>query len=112
MALNFQLLDKVTNEPQSLSKVDEIICVECLNVPVHPKKYGGDCNKSNHTFNWFDSIGYQIASGKTLEDGDNSVRKYYQESDMWKEELPIIEKIIDFLQSKYITKSWVSWGKN
>ena len=112
MALNFQLLDKVTNEPQSLSKIDEIICVECLNVSVHPTQYGGDWNKSDNTFNWFDSIGFQIASGKTLEDSDNSVKKHYQESDMWKKELPIIEKIIDFLQSKYTTKNWVSWGKN
>jgi hypothetical protein len=111
MALNFQLLDKISNTPQSLSLVDEMICKECLNVEVHPNKYGGDWNKSKGTFNWFDSIGFQIASGKTLEESDNSVRNYYKSSEIWQEELPIIEKIIDYLQSKYTAKNWVSWGK-
>lgn len=108
MALNFMLVDKVTSEPVSLITVDEIICKEVLNVEVHPHNYGGDWTKSDNTFNWFDSIGFQIASGKTLEDGDDSVKKYYQESDMWQKEYPIIEKIIDFLQSRYTSRSWVS----
>jgi hypothetical protein len=109
MAINFMLKDKVTNKPVSPIDVDEIICKEILNVEAHPKYYGGDCTKSDNTFNWFDSIGFQLASGKELEDGDNSVRRYYQESDMWQEELPIIEKIIDFLQSRYVCDSWVSF---
>lgn len=108
MALNFMLIDKVTSKPVSLTNVDEIICKELLSVEVHPKKYGGDWTKSDNTFNWFDSIGFQLASGRVLEDGDNSVRNYYQQSDMWQEELPTIEKIIDFLQSKYVCHSWVS----
>lgn len=108
MALNFMLIDKVTSKPVSLTNVDEIICKELLSVEVHPKKYGGDWTKSDNTFNWFDSIGFQLAYGKTLEDGDDSVRRYYQQSDMWQKELPIIEKIIDFLQSRYVCHSWVS----
>jgi len=109
MALNFQLLSKTTKEPQYLSQIDELICAQCLNVPVHPKKYGGD--GSGNSFNWFDTIGYMLASGKSLEDGDNSVREYYRSSRLWAEELPIIEKIIDFLQARYTVKIWSSWGK-
>ena len=109
MAYNFQLIDKQTNEAVRLSLVHELICKEILNETPHERFYGGS---GKNSFNWFDSIGFQIASGKTLEDGDDSVRKYYQESEMWQPELSIIEKIIDFLQSKYTTKSWVSWGKN
>ena len=54
----FQLLDKQTNEAISLNLIDEQICKDVLNVPPHPKFYGGD------TFNWFDTIGFQIAMGK------------------------------------------------
>mgnify|MGYP006919530035 FL=1 len=109
MAYNFQLIDKTNNEAIELSLVDELICKEVLNVIPHERFYGGS---GKNSFNWFDSIGFQIASGRTLENGDNSVRKYYQESEMWKPELPVIEQIIDFLQQKYTTKNWVSWGKN
>ena len=45
--------------------------------------------------------------GKDLDDSsDNSVRKYYQESEMWAEELPIIEKTLNYLQQHYTDKSW------
>lgn len=105
MAYNFQLLDKQTNEPVKLLLVDELICKEVLNEEPHETWYGGS---GRNSFNWFDTIGFQIDCGKTLEDGDNSVRKYYQESEIWQSKLPIIEKIIDFLQSKYTTKNWVT----
>lgn len=104
--IHFQLTDKKTKKKMPLSEVDDIICKECLNVPVHPIRYGGDWNKSQNTFNWFDTIGFQIASGKTLEEGNNSVRKYYQEAKMWEEELETIEKIISFLQERYNADSW------
>jgi len=100
MAVYFKLIDKVTDLPVSLSKVDEDICKLILKCEPHDKHYGGD------VFNWFDSIGFQLASGKTLEDGKDSVREYYQTSEMWAEELPMIEQIIDYLQSKYTCKSW------
>lgn len=105
MAINFQLIDKTTGEPVSLSHVDELICEDVLFVEVHPRSYGGT------VFNWFDTIGYQLAMGFRLEDGDNSVRNYYRNNDLWEEELPMIEKIIDFLQEKYTVHSWVSIGK-
>jgi hypothetical protein len=97
----FQLIDRVTGEPTSLSLVDDRICKEVYNCEPHPRFYGGN------VFNWFDSIGFQLAMSKDLDDNsDKSVRKYYQESELWADELPIIEKTIDFLQTNYTEKSW------
>ena len=108
MAQNFQLIDKTTNVAVSLSKVDEDICREVLNVEPHHKFYGGNNERG---FNWFDTIGFQCSCGLTLEDGENSVLNYYQKSDWWKEELPVITQIIEYLKERYTTKHWVSIGK-
>lgn len=96
----FQLLDKQTKEPQSLNTIDEEIC-KLMGVQVHPKHYG------DGIYNWFDTIGFQLATGKDLDDNSpNSVREYYKSSEMWTEELPWLEKIITYLQSKYTDKSF------
>ena len=108
MALNFQLISKTTKEATSLSEIDDLICENVLHVTPHHKFYGGN---EDGCFNWFDTIGFQIASGLTLEDGTTSVRNHYKNSEIWKEELPIIEKIIDYLQENFTTKNWVSVGK-
>jgi len=97
MALHFQLLDKTTGEAQSLSKVDDRICLEVFNCTPHEKVYGGN------VFNWFDTIGFQLASGKQLE---NEVYEYFKNSEWWQQELPIIESVIKFLQDNYTSRSW------
>lgn len=110
MAVNFKLLDKSTLTPISLITVDEEICTKVLQVPTHETFWGG---VGENSFNWYDTIGFMLASGLTLEDTPSegiSVRAHYQQSEIWQEKLPIIEKIIDYLQSKYISKSWSSWG--
>ena len=101
MALHFQLLDKSTGEAQSLSKVDDRICIEVLNCTPHEKYYGGN------VFNWFDTIGFQLASGKALNnDAENSVHNHFKNSEWWQEELPMIESILNFLQENYTSRSW------
>lgn len=105
MALNFQIIDKSTNEPVRLSLLDDEICRNVYNVEPHPKLYGST------VFNWYDTIGFMLATGMSLEDGDNSVRNHYVNSDLWKEELPIINQVIDYLQSKYTSNNWVTVGK-
>jgi hypothetical protein len=97
MALHFQLLDKTTGEAQSLSKVDDRICLEVFNCTPHEKVYGGN------VFNWFDTIGFQLASGKQLE---NEVYEHFKNAEWWQEELPIIESVIKFLQEHYTSRSW------
>jgi len=105
MAVNFQLLDKTTKVAVPLVAVDEQVCIDVLNCTPHEKWWGGE------VFNWYDTIGFQLASGKTLDDGEKSVRKHYQESDLWVEEYPIIDRIISYLQDRYTTKSWYSCGR-
>ena len=98
----FQLICKETNEPVSLVSIDEQICKEVYNCGPHPRLYGGT------VFNWYDTIGFQLASGKTLEDDENSVRAYYAANDIWQEELPVINKVLDYLQQRFTARSWYS----
>ena len=98
----FKLLDKQTGEAVPLNKLDEDICKDVLGVPVHDKKYGGGYVAG--AFNWFDTIGFQIATGKPL--GSQELRDHYLKSDMWAEEAPIISKILDYLEARYTSHSF------
>jgi hypothetical protein len=98
----FQLLDKTTKEPVGLNTVDELICTEVLNVPVHPKFYGGG------KFNWFDSIGFTIATNSDKQLGSQELRDHYLKSEMWADEAPVFEKVLDFLESKYTSRNFYS----
>ena len=100
MAVNFQLLDKTTKVAVPLVAVDELICTDVLNCTPHEKWWGGE------VFNWYDTIGFQLAYGKKLEDGDDSVRDYYKDSELWKEEYPMIDSIISYLQKHYTSRNW------
>ena len=100
MAVNFQLLDKQTGEAVKLVLVDELICADVLKCTPHEKWWGGE------VFNWYDTVGFQLAYGKKLEDGDDSVRAHYRDSDLWKEEYPVIDSIISYLQKRYNCRSW------
>jgi hypothetical protein len=102
MAVNFQLLDKQTGEAVSLSHVDDMICKDVYNCTPHIRHYGGN------VFNWYDTIGFQIAYGMKLDDGEGSVREYYQNSELWADEYQIIDSVISYLQEHYTTKSWAS----
>lgn len=106
MALNFQLFDKETNTAQSLSLVDERICKEVLDTPVHEKLYGGGYQTDN-AFNWFDSIGFQLATGKTY---DEVLAHYEGQPEYWGKEMPVIRKVVEFLRANYNTNSFVTWG--
>lgn len=102
MAIYFKLLDKSTGEAVSLPHVDERICEEVYHCKAHHKFWGGhDPEPGGHTFNWYDTIGFQLASGRTLEDGEGSVREHYAENEMWDAERPVINKVIDFMQANY-----------
>jgi hypothetical protein len=102
MAVNFRLFHKKTNVAVSLVQVDNNICRDVLDCTPHEKWWGGE------VFNWYDTIGFQLAYGMTLEDGEGSVRDYYKDSDLWKEEYPMIDKVISYLQEHYTCNSWVS----
>ena len=92
----FQLFDKSSCEVVSLISVDERICKEVYNVEPHSKYWGST------VFNWYDTIGFTIAMGRSLD----QVRDHYVKSDVWLEELPIINKVLDFLEDNYTTRSF------
>ena len=96
----FQLFDKQTNQAVSLIALDESICADVLNTQPHPRFYGGT------VFNWFDTIGYMIATGKPL--GSQELRDHYLKSDMWAEEAPIISNVLDYLEARYTSHSFYS----
>ena len=100
MAVNFQLLNKQTKETVALVQVDELICQDVFNCTPHSKWWGGE------VFNWYDTIGFQLACGLQLEDGEKSVREYYKNSELWKEEYPMIDSVISYLQKYYTSRSW------
>ena len=94
----FQLFNKATKEPVSLIHVDELICKDVYNTEPHPTNWG------SNVFNWYDSIGYQIACGKTL----SQCKDYYSNSDIWADELPTILSVISYLDNNFTTKSFYS----
>lgn len=105
----FQLFPRGSSEPASLNKVDEQIC-KVLNVPVDPRKYGGGYVDGG--FNWFDTIGFMIATNSDMELGSQKLRDHYLKSDMWAEEAPKIEKVLNFLQAYYTSTCFYQHKSN
>lgn len=85
-------------EAVSLITVDERICKEVYKVEPHKKFWGST------VFNWFDTIGFNIAMGNTLQ----QTRNYYANSETWEEEREVIMQVMDFLEANYATKSFYS----
>ena len=64
----FQLFKKGTYDAVSLNRLDEDICRQILNCEPHPRRYGGD------VFNWFDSIGFIIATNSDCSLGSQELK--------------------------------------
>tara|TARA_R110002167_G_scaffold1337_1_gene5922 strand:+ start:12689 stop:12994 length:306 start_codon:yes stop_codon:yes gene_type:complete len=100
MSNNFQLIDNKTNEAVAVNQIDKEIC-DLLDVDVHPKFYGGD------QYNWFNTIGFQIAMGKPL--GSEELRDYITDTSPngWSKEWAEMGKtVLDYLESTYTSKAW------
>lgn len=98
MAIYLKLINKSTQQEVNLIDVDEEICLNVLKVKIHPRFWGGN------VFNWYDSIGFTMASGMNLQSGE--LREHYENSDIWKEDLDTIRPIIDYLEANYISKRY------
>lgn len=99
----FQLFVKGESTPCSLTKVDEDICLNVLNVPVHGYDWGGNCMDAR-SFNWYDTIGFNIAMGKPL--GSAELRNHFNSSEWWQENLTVINKILTYLEENYSSSAW------
>ena len=103
MANNFQLFPKGSNTAARLFDIDEEICTKVLNVPVHEKVYGGS---GEGRFDWFNTIGYLIASGRKL--GSEELRLKVAE---WTENDPIGVKVLAYLEENYYSESFRTFGR-
>ncbi len=102
----FRLYLKNSGEAATLCSVDEAICAH-LGVKVNPTKY---------VAYWFDTIGFPIAMGKTL---DQIIEKFGLELatanaiddqdsvKYWQEQLTIAE----YLNAHYTTDAWAEIGR-
>ncbi len=100
MANYLTLFDKTSKEAVSLISIDERICKEVYNVEPHDTHWG------SNVFNWYDTVGYQLSTGKSMEE----VRQHYVTSDIWTEELPMILPVIEFLENNYTPKASWRWS--
>jgi len=100
MANYLKFLDKTSNELVSLFSIDERICKEVYHVEPHDKDWGSD------VFDWYNTIGFQLSTGKSIEE----VRQHYVTSDLWTEELPTILPVIEFLENNYTPKASWRWS--
>ena len=102
----FQLFKKGESEPISLNKIDEEIC-SVLEVPVHLTKYGGGYVKG--ALNWFDTIGFAIATDSEKFLGSQELRDYFlisRDGGIWDEEAPLFEKVLNYLEANYSSTSF------
>lgn len=103
MANNFQLFPKGSNTAARLFDIDKEICTKVLNITVHEKVYGGS---GEGRFDWFNTIGYLIASGREL--GSEELRLKVAE---WTENDPIGVKVLAYLEENYSSESFRTFGK-
>lgn len=94
----FQLIDKKTNKPEVLQKIDELLCAN-FDVPVHPERW---------LARWYDSIGFYIATGKAL--GSQELRKVTEDfARNYQSNLkPNVVDILDYLEENYTSNAWAS----
>lgn len=99
MANYLKLFDKTSKEDTHLVLVDARICKEVYHKEPHEVYWGAQ------VFNWYDTVGFQLSTGKNME----QVREYFTASDIWTEELPMILPVIEFLENNYTPHARWSW---
>jgi len=96
----FQLTNKATGIVTPLNQVDRELC-QFLNQPVHERYY---------VANWFNTIGQMIAV-KGLHLGDEKLRATLIEWYEGASNLDDMMKCLDYLETNYISDSWVEIGR-
>lgn len=100
MSANFKLIKKGEDKPMTLDKVDEELC-KVLGVPVHPKHY---------VCNWFDTIGWYIASNPNMDSiSSDSLYNFIKEKikvhDNFREKMVIL----NHLHINFESENWFGW---
>jgi hypothetical protein len=91
----FQLIDKTTNEPAVLNRIDEKIAA----------LVGLPCDPRNWCLGWYDLIGFEIAMGKDLHSDELTkfIEDRYLPDDVRKVEMT---KILTYLRENYTSSAW------
>ncbi len=95
----FHLVRKGEKEPTTLTQVDREVC-EYMEVPE---------DKVHYCYDWFNVIGFLIASGKSL--GSQDLRIAVREWTEVEELREKLEKILDFLEQHFVSDAWVEIGR-
>jgi hypothetical protein len=91
MAAYFQLISKTTKEPALFNAIDIELCNH-FKQPIDDEKY---------LSNWYDSIGFRIATGNTL---DDIIREFTNlEQEGW---VKALLSIAIYLNEHYTTNNW------
>jgi hypothetical protein len=90
----FTLTRKGETKPASLNGIDEELC-QHLGVPVHPTRYLAE---------WFNTIGFAYACGKTMDQVVTIYRDYYN-AGAEEEDRQRLE-IAEYLREHYTTDTW------
>ena len=93
----FTLTRKGASEPSTFVAIDEEICAYC-NIPVDPDLFA---------HNWYDTIGLNLACGRSLDELLESATARYDPEDP--EDLTML-RILRYLNSHYTSDSWYERG--
>lgn len=97
MAAYFQLISKVTNEPESFNKIDDFICNH-FNQPIDEHKYYNS---------WYDFIGLHLACGKSFSEIIESFSLELQEPKEKQSQFILnLLNIAKLLDKHYISNHW------
>lgn len=95
----FQLRKKGEQEPDDLIAVDESIC----------KHLGASCDPERWVGNWYDSIGYMLATcdHKLGSEGFKiKVKMWSHGFDGYEDRQQVLQPILKFLEENYESDSW------
>ena len=92
MPVCFQLLDKTSNEPAILAKVDDAL----------REAFGEPPDTNAWLYRWYDRIGPQLAMGRSFDEVKTICIEGAAEFASWKP----LPAVVDWLEARYEARSW------
>jgi len=99
----FQLVSKVSGEPEPFIKIDREMC-EHFNQPCDEVKYFAD---------WYDTIGFRVAMGKSFDDILQEFGGYLRDdrTEYERNFYALQIEIVRYLKERFDTNAWARIGK-
>ena len=96
----FQLTRKGETQPATLSSVDEAMC----------EHFGAELHPTNYYHWWFDSIGFKLSMGKSIDE----IINYYHRECQTAEDKAFWTRMIEiaqWLEENYTVDTWAEIGR-